>query len=257
MDAEPPQRKAHERMVQVFESVELILYGAIGVLLIVIALVALAGEVDNIVSYFVTDSPIIGLNFLIAAIIALELLMTVVGYMKTRSINLGLLLGAGLTAMIRGIIVFGYQPTDLQDFEVILLRLPFSLRRCTLWVTKRFTRSCVLVASTLSTAFCAVRVRRRQLASPFFTHFGRRHQKLFWIVFAVSCFNILWLCWHLSDLLWMTFRGESARNNPAMPAGRNTYVGSRFFTSTTPRTFLFAGNGVTNCRGHSVTPAPL
>ncbi|MFZ0011538.1 MAG: hypothetical protein WAL97_06500 [Halobacteriota archaeon] len=44
MDAEPPQRKAHERMVQVFESVELILYAAVGVLLVVIALVALAGE---------------------------------------------------------------------------------------------------------------------------------------------------------------------------------------------------------------------
>jgi len=47
--------------------------------------------------------------------------MTVVGYMKTRSISLGLLLGAGLTAMIRDIIVFGYQPTDLQDFAVILV----------------------------------------------------------------------------------------------------------------------------------------
>jgi uncharacterized membrane protein (DUF373 family) len=108
-------------MVQVFESVELILYAAVGVLLVVIALVALAGEVGHIVSYFVTDTPIIGLNLLIAAIIALELLMTVVGYMKTRSISLGLLLGAGLTTMIRDIIVFGYQPTDLQDFAVILL----------------------------------------------------------------------------------------------------------------------------------------
>lgn len=121
MDAEPPQRRAPEKTVQIFESVELILYGAVGVMLVVIAVVALAGEVDNIVSYFVTDTPIIGLNSLIAAIIALELLMIVVGYMRTRSINLGLLLGAGLTAMIRDIIVFGYQPTDLQDFEVILV----------------------------------------------------------------------------------------------------------------------------------------
>ena len=121
MDAEPPQRRAPERMVQVFESAELILYGAVGVLLVVIALVALAGEVDNIVSYFVTDTPIIGLNLLIAAVIALELLMTVVGYMKTRSISLGLLLGAALTAMIREIIVFAYQPTDLQDFAVTLV----------------------------------------------------------------------------------------------------------------------------------------
>ena len=121
MDAEPPQRRAPERTGQIFESVELILYGAVGVMLVVIAVVALAGEVDNIVSYFVTDTPIIGLNSLLAAVIALELLMTVVGYMKTRSISLGLLLGAALTAMVRDIIVFGYQPTDLQDFAVILL----------------------------------------------------------------------------------------------------------------------------------------
>jgi len=107
-------------MVWVFESAELILYGAVGVLLVVIALVALAAEVDSIRSYL-TGSPVIGLSSLIAAIIALELLMTVIGYMRTRSINLGLLLGAGLTAMIREIIIFAYQPTNLQYFEVILL----------------------------------------------------------------------------------------------------------------------------------------
>jgi hypothetical protein len=48
------------------------LYGAVGVLLVVIAVVAPAGEIDNIVSYFVTDTPIIGLNLLIAAVIALR-----------------------------------------------------------------------------------------------------------------------------------------------------------------------------------------
>jgi len=108
-------------MIRVFESAELILYAAVGVLFVVVALVALAGEVDSIVSYFVTDTPIIALNALIAAVIALELLMIVVGYLRTRSINLGLLLGAGLTAMIRDILVFAYQPTDLQHFAVILL----------------------------------------------------------------------------------------------------------------------------------------
>ncbi len=108
-------------MVWVFESAELILYGAVGVLLVVIAVVALAAEVVNIRHYFVTSSSIIGLSSLITAIIALELLMTVVGYMKTRSINLGLLLGTGLTAMIREIIIFAYQPTNLQNFVVILL----------------------------------------------------------------------------------------------------------------------------------------
>ena len=108
-------------MVGVFERAELILYGAVGVLLVVIAVIALVAEGDNIVTYFVTDSPIIGLTDLFAAIIILELLMTVVGYMKTKSISLGLLLGAALTAMVRKIITFGYQPVSVQDFELALV----------------------------------------------------------------------------------------------------------------------------------------
>ena len=47
--------------------------------------------------------------------------MTVVGYMKTKSINLGLLIGAGLTAMIRKIITVGYEPFAFQDFVLVLL----------------------------------------------------------------------------------------------------------------------------------------
>ena len=120
MDADSPSKRIPERMVQVFESAELILYAIVGVLLIVIALVALVAEIGDVASYFVTDSPIIGLSFLFAAIIALELLMTVIGYMKTKKISLGLLLGAGLTAMVRKIIILGYQEFALQDFVLVL-----------------------------------------------------------------------------------------------------------------------------------------
>jgi|BarGraIncu01121A_1022015.scaffolds.fasta_scaffold58573_1 uncharacterized membrane protein (DUF373 family) len=121
MDAEPLEKRAPRRMVQFFESAELILYGAVGALLVVIALIALVAEVEGIANYFVTDSPIIGLNDLFAAIIILELLMTVVGYMKTKSISLGLLLGAALTAMVRKIIAFGYEPVNVQFFELALV----------------------------------------------------------------------------------------------------------------------------------------
>jgi uncharacterized membrane protein (DUF373 family) len=41
--------------------------------------------------------------------------------MKTKSINLGLLIGAGLTAMIRKIITIGYEPLAFQDFVLVLL----------------------------------------------------------------------------------------------------------------------------------------
>ena len=93
----------------------------IAVFLIVVALISLFGEVGNISSYLANDTPILGLKELFATIIVLELLMTVVGYMKTKSINLGLLIGAGLTAMIRKIITVGYEPLAFQDFVLVLL----------------------------------------------------------------------------------------------------------------------------------------
>jgi len=120
MDPEP-EGKTQPKMVRVFERAELILYGAVGVLLVVIAIIALIAEAEGIASYLVTDAPIIGLNDLFAAIIVLELLMTVVGYMKTKAISLGLLLGAALTAMVRKIIAFGYQPVDPQSFALALV----------------------------------------------------------------------------------------------------------------------------------------
>jgi len=113
--------KAHGNMITFFETVELALYGAVGLFLIVVALISLFGEVGNISSYLANDTPILGLKELFATIIVLELLMTVVGYMKTKSINLGLLIGAGLTAMIRKIITVGYEPLAFQDFVLVLL----------------------------------------------------------------------------------------------------------------------------------------
>jgi uncharacterized membrane protein (DUF373 family) len=117
--------------VGVFERAELILYGAVGVLLVVIAVIALVAEVDNIVTYFVTDSPIIGLTDLFAAIIILELLMTVVGYMKTKSISLGLLLGAALTAMVRKIEPSAISPSACKILNSPWSRLAFSSSRST------------------------------------------------------------------------------------------------------------------------------
>ena len=121
MDTGAPLEKAHGNMITFFETVELALYGAVGLFLIVVALISLFGEVGNISSYLANDTPILGLKELFATIIVLELLMTVVGYMKTKSINLGLLIGAGLTAMIRKIITVGYEPLAFQDFVLVLL----------------------------------------------------------------------------------------------------------------------------------------
>jgi uncharacterized membrane protein (DUF373 family) len=121
MDTGPRYAKARGNMITFFEIVELALYGAVGLLLIVVALISLFGEVETISSYIANNTPILGLQELFATIIILELLMTVVGYMKTRAISLGLLIGAGLTAMIRKIITIGYEPFVWQDVALVLL----------------------------------------------------------------------------------------------------------------------------------------
>jgi uncharacterized membrane protein (DUF373 family) len=116
---EPP--RGYRRLVHLFEASELVLYSAVAVLLIVIAIISLLVEVSNIGNYLTSASTILGLQELFVTVIILELLMTVIGYMKRRSINLGLLLGVGLTAMIRKIITVGYSSTNYQEFALVLV----------------------------------------------------------------------------------------------------------------------------------------
>ena len=51
MVAEPLEKRAPRRMVQFFEHAELILYGAVGILLVVIALIALVAEVHQLLRH--------------------------------------------------------------------------------------------------------------------------------------------------------------------------------------------------------------
>ena len=119
MAHEPP--KGYRRIVRVFEASELVLYSAVAVLLVVIAIISLIGEVENISTYLSNNTAILGLEELFNTVIILELLMTVVGYMKRRSISLGLLIGVGLTAMIRKIITVGYSTISTQEFALVLV----------------------------------------------------------------------------------------------------------------------------------------
>jgi uncharacterized membrane protein (DUF373 family) len=118
MATEPP--KGYHRIVRLFEASEIVLYGAVAVLLIIIAIMSLIGVVANF-TLPVENSAILGLQDLFTTIIILELLMTVVGYIKRKSINLGLLIGVGLTAMIRKIITVGYSSLSYQEFALVLL----------------------------------------------------------------------------------------------------------------------------------------
>ncbi len=118
--AQEQRHKRQYRVMRTFEIAEVVLYAVVAVFLVIIAVISLINVAANLVNYVVTNTPILGLQELFLTIIILELLMTVVGYMRNRSINLGLLLGAGLTAMIRKVITEGYLPLQLQEFALVL-----------------------------------------------------------------------------------------------------------------------------------------
>ncbi len=121
--AQEQRHKRQYRVMRTFEIAEVVLYAVVAVFLVIIAVISLINVASNLVNYVVTNTPILGLQELFLTIIVLELLMTVVGYMRNRSINLALLLGAGLTAMIRTVITEGYLPLQLQEFALVLVAI--------------------------------------------------------------------------------------------------------------------------------------
>jgi uncharacterized membrane protein (DUF373 family) len=108
--------------VRVFEASEFVLYSVVAILLVVIAIISILGELKNITTYLANNTPILGLQDLLNTIIILELLMTFIGYVKRESINLGLLLGAGLTATIRNIITVSTLPLPFRTSLLHCLR---------------------------------------------------------------------------------------------------------------------------------------
>jgi uncharacterized membrane protein (DUF373 family) len=118
-----PENKSDKAIVAIFERIELLIYGLIGALLVVIALLSVIVVSRDIITTPDLSSALHALNDLFITIIVAELLVTVVGYMKHRTVNLRLILGAGITAMVRRLLVIGVEPIAFEELVIVLFAI--------------------------------------------------------------------------------------------------------------------------------------
>jgi uncharacterized membrane protein (DUF373 family) len=95
------------------DKVESAVYLLVSVFLVLLALMTLFIVGKDMVRFiyepFMLDTLVLALNDLLVTLIIAELIQTVVVYFKSHQLELKLILAAGLTAMIRRVLVFGVE----------------------------------------------------------------------------------------------------------------------------------------------------
>lgn len=109
--SEPP---AYSSVVAGFlDKVESAVYLLVSIFLVILALMTLFIVGKDMVRFvtepFSLDTLVLALNDLLVTLIIAELIQTVVVYFKSHQLELKLILAAGLTAMIRRVLVFGVE----------------------------------------------------------------------------------------------------------------------------------------------------
>lgn len=119
-----PLKDTSETVVSILEKLQSAIYLLVSVFLVVMALMALY-TVSWDLWVFITESfeltdLVKALQDLLTVLILAELIQTVVVYFKSHQLDLKLILVAGMTAMIRRILVFGAEKnTDPLEMIVI------------------------------------------------------------------------------------------------------------------------------------------
>jgi len=99
--------------------VNYVIYFCIAIVLVLLAVVSFYDVALQFLQVFggssVTDGILRVLHALLVTIIIIEILETVTTYFRTNQLQVRPILIAGLTAMVRKILVYGLEPTDLID----------------------------------------------------------------------------------------------------------------------------------------------
>jgi uncharacterized membrane protein (DUF373 family) len=107
------------RAIAVLSSVTTLIYLIIAVILVILVGLSFLGVFSQLVFIFsgtsLTDGILEVLHTILLSIIILELLETVVIYFRTQRVQVRPILFAGLTAMIRRILVFGVEQVGVID----------------------------------------------------------------------------------------------------------------------------------------------
>jgi uncharacterized membrane protein (DUF373 family) len=111
-------------LVQAISSIGILFYLAIAVVLIVLTVIAFYDVGLSIIALStqpsITDGILGVLHALFVPIILIEILETVVAYFRTSTFQLGPILIAGLTAMVRRVLLFGVETVDPTEMGITL-----------------------------------------------------------------------------------------------------------------------------------------
>ena len=110
----PPDPQAYDTFIAGFLSkVESAVYLLVSIFLVLLALMTffiVGRDMANFIfSPFSLETLVLALNDLLVTLIIAELIQTVVVYFKSHQLELKLILAAGMTAMIRRVLVFGVE----------------------------------------------------------------------------------------------------------------------------------------------------
>ncbi len=107
------------RAIGILSSVTTLIYLIIAVILVILVGLSFLGVFQQLISILsgtsLTDGILAVLHTILLSIIILELLETVVIYFRTQRVQVRPILFAGLTAMIRRILVFGVEQVGVID----------------------------------------------------------------------------------------------------------------------------------------------
>lgn len=96
-----------------------VIYLFIAIVLVLLAMVSFYDVTLQFLGIFgdvpMTDSILTVIHALLVTIIIIELLETVTAYFRTSRLQVRPILIAGLTAMVRKVLVYGLEPTDIVD----------------------------------------------------------------------------------------------------------------------------------------------
>ena len=113
MDNSEPNLKP---LIRIISNITVVIYLLIAAVLTILALCSIYVVVIDLIGIFtapaVAGGVLKALHSLLATIIIVEILETVIAYFRTTRIQVRPILIAGLTAMIRRVLIFGVEPTD-------------------------------------------------------------------------------------------------------------------------------------------------
>ncbi|ATZ61338.2 MAG: phosphate-starvation-inducible PsiE family protein [Methanosarcinales archaeon Met12] len=115
-----------QKLADTVDGIEIAIYAIIAVFLIGMAFITFVHVGRNLLLnvFVIPNDPmsamLLALKDLMVAMILVELLQTVIVFIREHKLDMRLILAAGLTAMVRKVLVFGVEPIDAMMMSLVV-----------------------------------------------------------------------------------------------------------------------------------------